>query len=72
MIPKREGEGQMYAEGMENLEDKVSLIIEGKHARIGLIVPETPPTAEDIQDLHRFIARMLIRNAQTKPAATEE
>lgn len=73
MIPEREGcQMQGTAESKDNLEERVSVFIEGKHGRIGLIVPESPPSAQDWVDLHRTLAIILIRNAQTKNAPTDE
>lgn len=46
----------------DGIEKKVALWIEGKNSRIGIILPERNTTEEDIIDLHRTIAEIVIRS----------
>jgi hypothetical protein len=72
MNPKREGKPMQAAAEYRGIEERVTCFIQGKHGRIGIIVPDTPPTEQEWIDLHRAIAEILVRNALNNNAATKE
>lgn len=45
------------------ISSKVSRYIDGKHGRIGIIVPEREPTLEEWVDLHKTLAEIAVKSA---------
>ncbi|WPS88548.1 hypothetical protein SMD22_06225 [Brevibacillus halotolerans] len=55
---------------IKNLDEQVTLWIDGKHGRIGVIAPKKRPTREEWVQLHREIASILVESAKIKKEAS--
>lgn len=53
----------------KKIEERVSLWIDGKHGRIGIISPENKATPEEWVWLHRKIAEIALQSAKKDEAA---
>ncbi|MEY9091406.1 hypothetical protein [Paenibacillus sp. RC84] len=52
---------ERWADGVDHtdIEKRVTVFIQGKHGRIGLVVPENKPTEKEWHDLHQSIAEIV-------------
>ncbi|MCY9765031.1 hypothetical protein M5X06_27200 [Paenibacillus alvei] len=48
-----------------DIKDQVTMYIDGKHGRIGIIVPQRKPTIEEVTQYHRTIAEIIINNTKS-------
>lgn len=53
---------------VKDLDEQVTLWVDGKHGRIGIIAPKEKPTREEWVKLHREIASILVESAKRKKA----
>lgn len=60
------------ADDFSNIDSKVIRYIDGKHGRIGIIVPDRTATKEEWVDLHRTLAEIAVKNAMRRPIKEEE
>lgn len=50
----------------EDIKERVTMYINGKHGRIGIIAPKNRPTETEISQYHRTIAEIIIENDMKK------
>lgn len=55
----------LKTEDHHDIKDQVTMYIEGKHGRIGIIVPQRKPTIDEVTQYHRTIAEIIINNCKS-------
>lgn len=50
----------------QDIKERVTMYIDGKHGRIGIIAPKNRPTEAEIIQYHRTIAEIIIENDKKK------
>ncbi|MGG1649682.1 hypothetical protein [Paenibacillus sp. NRS-1780] len=65
------GYGESHAQKKVGIESKVTTYIQGKNGLIGIIVPPCEGPTSALEDLHRTIAEIAIKQAKKKEATPE-
>lgn len=52
---------------MRNIEEQVAVWLDGKHGKIGLILPDRKPTIDEWNELHQEIAEIMVRAIKKAP-----
>ncbi|MCG7320223.1 hypothetical protein [Brevibacillus laterosporus] len=56
---------------LKDIRERVTLWIDGKHGRIGIIAPKEKPTRKEWVELHREIANIIVQSAKRKKEVSE-